>query len=128
VDGLVTCHRETVVLASTGVSWGPLFERLEPRGLTPSLVNARPVTTVPGRQTAWHAAQGLQKLHPLGLVHASCRPDAERYVLRTRRRHRAMVIEHRAPHLLHRQTTLQLMNLPVREGLTAITGVTGPAS
>ena len=48
-------------------------------------------------------------------------------VLRTRLRHRAMVIEHRAPPLLHLQNTLTLMHRPVREGLTAITGVTGPA-
>jgi hypothetical protein len=41
VDWLVTCHIDTVALASTGVSWVPIFELLEQRGLTPYLVNAR---------------------------------------------------------------------------------------
>jgi hypothetical protein len=81
VDWLVTCDIETVAMESTGVSWGPIFELLEQRGLTPSLVNARHVKTVPGRKTDGHDAQWLQKLQALGLLQASFRPDAEMYVL-----------------------------------------------
>jgi hypothetical protein len=43
VDGLVTYRLDTVARASTGVSGVPLVARLEPRKLTPSLVNAQPV-------------------------------------------------------------------------------------
>jgi transposase len=80
---------------------------------------------VPGRKRAWHAAQWLQKWPTLGVLQASCRPEAERCVWRTLLRHRAPVIAHRAPHLLHLQQALQLLNSPVSEGLTEITGVTG---
>jgi transposase len=62
----VACHLDTVAMASTGIYRVPSFERLEPHGMTPSRVNARHVKTVPGRQTAWHDAQWLQKLHTLG--------------------------------------------------------------
>jgi hypothetical protein len=105
----------------------PIVELLEQRGLTPSLVNARPVKTVPGRNTDGHEAQWRQQLHALGLLQASFRPEAEMGVLRTRRRHRARLSEHRAPHLLPLQKTLKLLNRPVSEGLTEITGVTGQA-
>jgi hypothetical protein len=48
-------------------------------------------------------------------------------VLRTLLRHRAQVLEHRAPHILHRPHALTLMHIQLREGLTDITGVTGQA-
>jgi hypothetical protein len=43
VDGLVTYRLDTVARASAGISGVPLVARLEPRKLTPSLVNAQPV-------------------------------------------------------------------------------------
>jgi hypothetical protein len=61
------------------------------------VVNARHVKTVPGRKRDWNDAQWLQKLQTLGLLQSSFRPDAEMGVLRTLLRHRAQVIEHRAP-------------------------------
>jgi transposase len=128
VDWLIACPIDTVAMASTGISWVPIVELLEPHGITPSLVNARPVKTVPGRKTDWHDAQWLQKLHTLGLWHASFRPEAEMCRLRTLLRHRAALIEHRAPHILHIQQALTLMNIQLSEGLTEITGVTGQAS
>jgi transposase len=48
-------------------------------------------------------------------------------IWRTRLRHRAALIEHRAPHLLHLHKALTLMNIQLSEGLTEITGVTGQA-
>jgi transposase len=125
VDWLVACQIDTVAMESTGIYWVPIFERLEQQGITPYLVKARPVQTVPGRQTDWNDAQWLQKLHTLGLLHASFRPEAERCILRTLLRHRAGLIEHRAPHILHLQQALKLMNIQLSEVLTAITGVTG---
>lgn len=125
VDWLVTCPIDTVVRESTGVYWVPIFELLEQRGLTPYLVNARHVKTVPGRKTAWNDAQWLQKLQALGLLQAAFRPDAEMCVLRTLLRHRAMVIAHRAPPILHLQKTLTLLNMQVSAVLTDSTGVPG---
>jgi transposase len=47
--GLITCHLDTVAMASTGIYAVPICELLEPRGLTPYLVNAHHLQTVPGR-------------------------------------------------------------------------------
>ena len=77
VAWLVACRIDTVALESTGVFWIPIYELLEQAGITPYLVNARHVKTVPGRKTDWNDAQWLQKLHAFGLLQASFRPDAE---------------------------------------------------
>lgn len=127
VDGLLPCGIDTVALASTGVYAVPVFARLAPGGIPPSLVNARPVKTVPGRQSDGNEAQWLQKLHGLGLWPAPFRPDAARRSWRTLLRPRAAWIEPRAPHSLHRPQGLTLMPSQLREGLTARPGVTGHA-
>src|SRR5512144_577691 len=63
----------------------------------------------------------------LGLLHASFRPDAEIRCLRTLARHRAELIRHRAPHILHMQQALKQMNIQLSEWLSDITGTTGQA-
>jgi hypothetical protein len=105
----------------------PIFALLEQHGIHPYLVNARHVKTVPGRKSDWNDAQWLQKLHALGLLQGSFRPDAEMCILRTLLRHRAALIAHRAPHILHMHKALTRMNLQLSEVLTDITGVTGQA-
>jgi transposase len=127
VDWLLQCAIDTVAMESTGVSWGPIFELLEQHGMKPYVVNARHVKTVPGRKSDWNDAQWLQKLHALGLLQGSFRPDAEMCVLRTLLRHRAQLIEHQAPHILHMQQALKLMNIQLSKVLSHITGVTGQA-
>ena len=127
VDWLVQCGIDTGAMESTGVYWVPIFELLEQRGLTPYLVNARHVKTVPGRKSDWNDAQWLQKLHALGLLQGAFRPESEIGILRTLLRHRATLIAHRAPHILHMQKALKLMDLQLSAVLTAITGMTGPA-
>jgi transposase len=124
-DWLVEHHVDTVAMESTGVYWIPLFELLEARGLQVYLVNARHVKHVPGRKSDVLDCQWLQKLHSLGLLSASFRPDDEMCALRTLLRHRAQLIQHRAPHILHMQKALQQMNLQVHHVLSDITGVTG---
>jgi transposase len=97
VDWLLQCAIDTVAMESAGVSWGPIFELLEQHGMKPYVVNARHVKTVPGRKSDWNDAQWLQKLHALGLLQGSFRPDAEMCVLRKLLGHRAQLIEHQAP-------------------------------
>jgi transposase len=63
----------------------------------------------------------------LGLLNASFRPDAEMCRLRAYLRHRAQVVEHRSPHILHMQKALQQMNLQLAHVLSDITGETGLA-
>jgi transposase len=127
VDWLVACGIDTVAMESTGVFWIPIYELLEQAGITPYLVNARHVKTVPGRKPDWNDAQWLQKLHALGLLHNSFRPDAEIRTLRTLARYRAELIERRAPHINHMIQALKHMNIQLNLVLTDITGVTGLA-
>jgi transposase len=127
VAWLLACGIDTVAMESTGVFWIPIYELLETAGITPYLVNARHVKTVPGRKTDWNDAQWLQKLHALGLLQASFRPDAEIRTLRTLVRYRAELIERRAPHINHMIQALKHMNIQLSLVLTDITGKSGLA-
>jgi transposase len=127
VAWLVACGIDTVAMESTGVFWIPIYELLEQHGIRPYLVNARHVKTVPGRKSDWNDAQWLQKLHALGLLQASFRPDSELRTVRALARHRAELIRHRAPHILHMQQALKLMNIQLSIVLSDITGDTGQA-
>jgi len=97
---------QTVAMASTGVYGMPLFETLEARGIQGWLISAQSLTHVPGRQSDVLDCQWLQTLHRDGLLSASCRPAADGVALRTLRRHRAQLLEQRAPPLLHRHKAL----------------------
>lgn len=127
VAWLVACGIDTVAMESTGVYWLPIYELLEAQQIVPFLVNARHVKIVPGRKSDWNDAQWLQKLHTLGLLRASFRPDAEICALRTLVRYRAELIQHRSPHILHMQQSLKVMNLQLSEVLTDVVGTTGMA-
>jgi transposase len=124
---LLACGIDTVAIESTGVYWIPIYELLEQHGIVPYLVNGRHVKSVPGRKSDWNDAQWLQKLHALGLLRASFRPDTEISALRTLVRYRAELIAHRAPHILHLQRALQQMNLQLERVLSDIMGTTGQA-
>src|SRR3954451_3659950 len=127
VAWLVACGIDTVAMESTGVFWIPIYELLEAAGIVPYLVNARHVKTVPGRKSDWNDAQWLQKLHALGLLQGSFRPDAEIRTLRTLVRYRAELIERRAPHINHMIQALKHMNIQLNLVLSDITGKSGLA-
>ena len=126
-DWLAACQVKSVAMESTGVYWVPIFEMLEARGLRVYLVNARHLKNVPQRKTDVLDCQWIQPLHYLGLLSPSFRPEAEMVVLRTYLRQRAMLIEHRAPHVQHMQKALQSMNVQLTQVLSDVTGVTGLA-
>src|SRR3989338_3920901 len=127
VTWLLDHHIDTVAMESTGVYWIPIYEMLEAAGIRVYLVNARHFKSVPGRKSDYNDAQWLQKLQALGLLTGSFRPDDEMCVLRSFLRHRAQLIEHRSPHILHMQKALKLMNIQLPEVLSDMTGVTGVA-
>jgi transposase len=127
VDWLQSCGIETVAMESTGVYWIPIYEILEARGLEVYLVNARHLKHVPGRKSDWQDCQWIQRLHSLGLLNGSFRPEGEMCALRAYRRHRATLIEHRAAHIQHMQKALHEMNVQLTQVLSDITGVTGQA-
>jgi transposase len=124
-DWLVACGVDTVAMESTGVYWIPVFDLLEARGLKVYLVNSWHLKHVPGRKSDVLDCQWIQQLHSLGLLRASFRPDAEMVALRAYLRHRAGLIQHRAPHVLHMQKALQQMNLQLPLVLSDIMGETG---
>lgn len=126
-DWLTTCKIETVAMESTGVYWIPIYEILEARGLKPQVVNARHLKHVPGRKSDWQDCQWIQRLHTLGFLNGSFRPEAEMCALRAYLRHRANLIEHRAAHIQHMQKALQQMNVQLTQVLSDITGETGLA-
>jgi transposase len=126
-DWLLACGVDTVAMESTGVYWIPLFEVLEARGFKVYLVNSWHLRHVPGRKSDVLDCQWIQQLHSLGLLRGSFRPDAEMCALRSLLRHRATLIEHRSPHILHMQKALVQMNLQLPAVISDVMGETGQA-
>jgi transposase len=126
-DWLVAHHVATVAMESTGVYWVPAFELLENRGFKVYLVNARNMKGVPGRKSDVQDCQWIQKLHSVGLLTNSFRPDAEMCALRAYLRHRADLLQHRAAHIHHMQKAFQQMNIQLPQVISDITGETGLA-
>ena len=124
-DWFVDRGMQTVAMASTGVSWIPLFEACAARGLHCCFISAASITRVPGRKSDVIDCQWMQTLHRDGLRTASLRPDAALVALRTLLRHCAQLLEHRTPHILHMHQALLQMNLQVSQALSDITGLTG---
>jgi transposase len=124
-DWLAAHHADTVAMESTGVYWIPTFELLEGRGFKVCLVNAQNMKGVPGRKSDYQDCQWIQKLHSVGLLSNSFRPDAEMCALRAYLRHRADLLQQRAAHTQHMQKALQQMNIQLPQVLTDITGETG---
>jgi transposase len=126
-DWLAAHHVDTVAMESTGVYWIPAFEVLEGHGFKVYLVNARNMKGVPGRKSDVQDCQWIQKLHSVGLLRNSFRPDAEMCALRAYVRHRADLLQHRASHIQHMQKALVQMNIQLPQVITDITGETGLA-
>src|SRR5215468_1602778 len=88
-------------------------------------MSAASIKRGPGRQSDVLDCQWLQTLHSDGLLTAAFRPEADLVALRTLLRHRAQLLEHRAPHVLHMQQALLQMNIQFSQVLSDSTGLTG---
>jgi transposase len=117
----------SVAMESTGVYWIPLFETLESSGFHCCLISATAIRRFPGRKSDVIDCQWIQTLHSYGLLAPSFRPEADLVALRTLLRHRAQLIEHRSPHILHMQKALLQMNIQLSQALSDVTGKTGQA-
>jgi transposase len=125
---LLDCGVTTVAMESTGVSWIPLFELLEARGLQVLLIDPRQAKRVPGRpQTDRLACKWLQRLHTYGLLAGAFRPEAHVGVLRSYLRPRQMLLTYAAHHIQPMHKALEQMNLQLTQVVSEITGVTGMA-
>jgi transposase len=118
---------KTVAMESTGVYWIPLFEELEREGFECLLISSRSLRRVPGRKSDIEDAQWIQTLHSYGLLEGSFRPQADLIALRTMLRHRAQLLEHRAPHILHMQKAMLQMNIQLSQALSDVMGESGQA-
>lgn len=124
-DWLVEHGIQTVAMESTGVYWIPLFETLETHGLECCLISATAIKRFPGRKSDVLDCQWIQTLHSYGLLAGSFRPEADLVALRTLLRHRAQLIEHRSPHILHMHKALLQMNIQLSQALSDVSGETG---
>jgi transposase len=116
---------KTVAMESTGVYWIPLFEELEREGFQCLLISSRSLRKVAGQKTDVEDAQWIQTLHSYGLLKGSFRPQGDLVALRTLLRHRAQLVEHRAPHIQHMQKALLQMNIQLSQAVTDVMGMTG---
>ncbi len=116
---------KTVAMESTGSYWIPVFEILESYGFDVYLVNAKSVKSPPGSKTDVLDCQWIQKLHSLGLLTKSFRPQDHCLKLRSLSRQHSSLIEHRSPHVQHMQKSLHEMNIQLATHIRDITGVTG---
>jgi transposase len=125
-DWLIDGGVPTVAMASTGVSWMPLFELLEARGMQVLLIDPRQAKRAPGRPTTDRLdCQWLQRLHAYGLLAGAFRPEDQVCVLRSSLRHRQMLLTSAAHHMQHMQKALHQMNLKRTQVVSDVTGVTG---
>jgi len=127
-DWLVENGIQTIAMESTGVYWIPLFEVLEDHGIHCCLISGNLARRLPARhKTDVLDCQWIQTLHSLGLLTESFRPDADLIALRSLLRHRAQLVEHRSPHILHMQKALTQMNIRLDQAVSDVTGQTGLA-
>jgi transposase len=116
----------TIALASTGISWIPLYELLQAEGFEVLLVDPSSSQPLRGRpKTDRRDCQWIYRLPSVGLLAAAFRPDEQTCQLRAYLRQRANLVRQASPHGQHRQKALEQMNLKLTEILSDITGVTG---
>ncbi len=127
-DWLLDCSGTTVAMASTGVSWMPVCDRWEARGLQGLLIDPRQAKRAPGRPTTERlACHWLQRLHAYGRLAAACRPDDQRCVLRRALRHRQMLRTYGAHPMQPRHKAWPQMHRTLSQVVSDLPGATGMA-
>lgn len=116
---------ESVAMESTGVYWIPIYEILESRSFEVLLVNARAISSVPGRKTDMLDCQWIQMLHSCGLLKGSFRPGDDICALRSLVREKTTMESQRSDWLRRMQKSLDQMNVCVHHAVSDISGVTG---
>jgi transposase len=115
-------------MASTGVSWMPLFALLAARGVQGLRSDPRQAKRVPGRpQTARLDCPWLPRLHADGLLAGAVRPAHQGGVLRGYVRHRQRLLPDAAHPMPQRHKAFEQMHRTLPQVVRAITGVTGRA-
>lgn len=115
-----------VAMASTGVSWKPIWNLFEER-FTLLLVNAAHVKVVPGRKRDVGDAEWLANLLRHGLLSPSFVPDRPARELRELTRQRSSLVHERTAAVNRRQKTLEGANSKLASVVSDVTGVSARA-
>jgi transposase len=114
-----------VAMESTGVYWKPVYNVLEPSGMTVWIVNARHVKYVPGHKTDKRDSKWLCKLLLAGLLKPSFIPSREQRELRDLTRYRRKLIERIASEKNRVIRLLEDCNIKLSSVLSDAHGVVG---
>jgi transposase len=114
-----------VVMESTGVFWKPVYNVLEPAGLTVWIVNAAHVKYVPGHKTDIKDSAWLCKLLLAGLLKPSYIPAKEQRELRDLTRYRTTLIQSNASNKNRIIRILEDANIKLSSVLSSTSGAVG---
>jgi transposase len=114
-----------VVMESTGVFWKPVYNVLEPAGLTVWIVNAAHVKYVPGHKTDKKDSAWLCKLLLAGLLKPSYIPAKEQRELRDLTRYRTTLIQSNASNKNRTIRILEDANIKLSSVLSSTSGAVG---
>ena len=115
-----------VARESTGEFWQPVYNILE-ASFVVLVVNAHPITNVPGRKTDVKDAAWIADLLRHGLLRGSFIPPLPQRDLRDLTRQRTNLVRERAEVANHLHKVLEWANLKLTSVLTDITGVSARA-
>lgn len=124
-DWLLENRITHVAMESTGVFWKPVYNVLEPAGLTVWIVNAAHVKYVPGHKTDKKDSSWLCKLLLAGLLKPSYIPAKEQRELRDLTRYRAKLVQSNASNKNRVIRILEDANIKLSSVLSSTSGVVG---
>jgi len=114
-----------VVMESTGVFWKPVYNVLEPAGITVWIVNAAHVKYVPGHKTDKKDSAWLCKLLLAGLLKPSFIPAKEQRELRDLTRYRTRLVQSNASNKNRIIRVLEDANIKLSSVLSSTSGAVG---
>lgn len=124
-DWLLEHEVTHVAMESTGVFWKPVYNILEPAGLTVWIVNAAHVKYVPGHKTDKKDSAWLCKLLLAGLLKPSYIPAKDQRELRDLTRYRTTLIQSNASNKNRIIRILEDANIKLSSVLSSTSGAVG---
>lgn len=112
-----------VAMESTGVFWKPVYNILEPAGLTVWIVNAAHIKYVPGHKTDKKDSAWICKLLLAGLLRPSYIPPREQRELRDLTRYRTKLVQGNAANKNRIMRQLEDANIKLSSVLSSTNGV-----
>ena len=112
-----------VAMESTGIFWKPVYNILEPAGLTVWIVNAAHIKYVPGHKTDKKDSAWICKLLLAGLLKPSYIPPREQRELRDLTRYRTKLVQGNAANKNRIMRQLEDANIKLSSVLSSTNGV-----